>query len=171
MRDLYTLIHHFEEHGINVPRHFDYKKDTHTPNDIFRAIPPPWLVSFAQENNLQYVRVATFPKLFSVLEPHDEAFVEEVVAGDSYCVGIIRHYRGQDLYSLPIFENKYGRVMRTPHLDEILKTRMIATAKKLFTTYDAPFGLLVYFTHRKGDLFIFDVEKFEEDILPQFLDV
>ena len=170
MIDLYSLNDHFEEHGIKIPRHFNYDSTTHTPHDIFRVVPPPWLVRLMEESGLQYLRVATFPELSSLLSESDNALVEEVVEGDIYCVGIIKNYRGVDLYSLPVLENKYGRLLRTPHLDEILKTRMTATAKKLFVTYDASFGLLVYFTSRNNDLYIFDVEKFEENIVPQFLE-
>ena len=170
MIDLYSLNNHFEEHEIKVPRHFHFDGALHTPHDIFRVVPPPWLVRLMEESGLQYFRVATFPELSTLLANSDNAHVEEVVEGDTYCVGIIKNYRGVDLYSLPVLENKYGRLLRTPHLDEILKTRMTATAKKLFITYNTSFGLLVYFMVCNNDLYIFDVEKFEENIVPQFLE-
>jgi D-alanine-D-alanine ligase len=110
----------FEQAGIRMPRAFVFRTehDTHTmAKQIFAAFGPPYVVKPPSEGSSHGIRIAAtiveLPTILaSVLEQFGAALVEEFLLGSHATVGVIAHYRREDLYTLPPARHQIRKGMR-----------------------------------------------------------
>ena len=119
----------FKNAGLKVPFGFELvleKELAETAKDIFKKMPPPWVIKYPSGGSSVGVSIArNFDDLEGVLEKvssfSSKILVEEYIRGREATCGVIDEFRNQKHYALPIVE-------------------IIPPAQSGFFSYDAKYG-------------------------------
>src|SRR3989338_7823616 len=119
----------FKSAGLKVPFGFEFvleKELAETAKDIFKKMPPPWVIKYPSGGSSVGVFIArNFDDLEGVLEKvssfSSKILVEEYIRGREATCGVIDEFRNQKHYALPIVE-------------------IIPPAQSGFFSYDAKYG-------------------------------
>src|SRR3989344_3761059 len=119
----------FKSAGLKVPFGFELvleKELAETAKDIFKKMPPPWVIKYPSGGSSVGVSIArNFDDLEGVLEKvssfSSKILVEEYIRGREATCGVIDEFRNQKHYALPIVE-------------------IIPPAQSGFFSYDAKYG-------------------------------
>ena len=119
----------FKNAGLKVPFGFELvleKELAETAKDIFKKMPPPWVIKYPSGGSSVGVFIArNFDDLEGVLEKvssfSSKILVEEYIRGREATCGVIDEFRNQKHYALPIVE-------------------IIPPAQSGFFSYDAKYG-------------------------------
>ena len=119
----------FKNSGLKVPYGFEIileKGLAETAKDIFKKIPPPWVIKYPSGGSSVGVFIArNFEDLDGALEKvfsfSPKILVEEYIRGREATCGVIDEFRNQKHYALPIVE-------------------IIPPAQSDFFSYDAKYG-------------------------------
>ena len=119
----------FKSAGLKVPFGFELvleKELAETAKDIFKKMPPPWVIKYPSGGSSVGVFIArNFDDLEGVLEKvssfSSKILVEEYIRGREATCGVIDEFRNQKHYALPIVE-------------------IIPPAQSDFFSYDAKYG-------------------------------
>ena len=119
----------FKDSGLKVPYGFEIileKGLAETAKDIFKKMPPPWVIKYPSGGSSVGVFIArNFDDLEEALEKGSsfspKILVEEYIRGREATCGVIDEFRNQKHYALPIVE-------------------IIPPAQSGFFSYDAKYG-------------------------------
>ena len=119
----------FKSAGLKIPFGFDLvlkKELAETAKDIFKKMPPPWVIKYPSGGSSVGVSMArNFDDLEGSLEKvssfSSKILVEEYIRGREATCGVIDEFRNQKHYALPIVE-------------------IIPPAQSGFFSYDAKYG-------------------------------
>ena len=119
----------FKSAGLKIPFGFDLvlkKELAETAKDIFKKMPPPWVIKYPSGGSSVGVSMArNFDDLEGSLEKvssfSSKILVEEYIRGREATCGVIDEFRNQKHYALPIVE-------------------IIPPAQSDFFSYDAKYG-------------------------------
>jgi len=119
----------FKSAGLKVPFGFELvleKELAETAKDIFKKMPPPWVIKYPSGGSSVGVSIArNFDDLEGALEKvssfSSKILVEEYIRGREATCGVIDEFRNQKHYALPIVE-------------------IIPPAQSGFFSYDAKYG-------------------------------
>ena len=119
----------FKSAGLKIPFGFDLvlkKELAETAKDIFKKMPPPWVIKYPSGGSSVGVSMArNFDDLEGSLEKvssfSSKILVEEYIRGREATCGVIDEFRNQKHYALPIVE-------------------IVPPAQSDFFSYDAKYG-------------------------------
>lgn len=111
----------FTRLGIKTPLHLlfsPYESDTdgqielyakHCAKKVFETLPPPWIVKPVASGSSMGVHMCkTYPELICAFEigaiEKVGTLVEEMIEGKEATVGVVEHFRGTPIYTLPPIE-------------------------------------------------------------------
>ena len=139
---------HFQHAGLLIPQGVGFTiSDGDTASmarHVFSKFGPPYMVKPAQDGASAGLRLAytviDLPKaLADVLDVYGSALVEEFIIGKEATVGVIEHFRDQELYALPPAHVVYPEDIEHVHFDHYQNgsLRYLAPSDFSFSEKDA----------------------------------